>query len=199
MSENSTMFGNVDWDRTLDLISLLGVTHYAGYHYCSDKLAVHNLLRLNDRNAAIQGWFRAWNFGRRFGPASVIIPGTGFALAAWRGIQSIEKPFPECDLADLARKAGPQNPSFAFKAAASALLLSVAVYTHFSVFPINDKLLAEHERIGKAEKSRDGDIAGTPSFETVRRWLRDWKHGDAIRMILTRLAVLAGAIAVLKA
>ena len=92
---------------------------------------------------------------------------------------------------------GSQHPAFLYNAAASAFLALVVPFTQFVVFPINDELLAENERVLAAEKARDGNNKGF-SLEITRDWVRRWKKGDAFRMGLVHLAILAGAIAVFK-
>lgn len=95
-----------------------------------------------------------------------------------------------------------RNPTFIFNATAAAALLLITPYTFYVVFPINDALLAEHARVLKAEKAKDGPGNGTgsdPGDAAVRKHVSDWKSGDGVRMALARIAVLAGAMAVLSA
>jgi hypothetical protein len=77
--------------------------------------------------------------------------------------------------------------------AAAALLGAVTPYILFIVFPINEKLLAEYERILKEEITRE-QIKG-PCIEEVKGWVADWKRVDANRMVLVHLAIVAGTLA----
>lgn len=91
---------------------------------------------------------------------------------------------------------GTSGPAFPFNAAASAFLALVVPYTQFFVFPINDKLLAEHDRVKKAEKS--GNRTDGPNFDSVRDWASSWKSADVVRSVLAHLAMISGAIAMLR-
>lgn len=91
---------------------------------------------------------------------------------------------------------GAESPAFIYNLAAAVLMGSVAPYTQFRVFPVNDKLLAEHERIVNTKKN-DGHGGGA-SLEEVRGWAADWKRLDMHRQKLEAFAVVAGIIAASK-
>lgn len=71
-------------------------------------------------------------------------------------------------------------------------MLTITPFTVINVFPINDVLLAAHKKVLGAKIS---DAALDSA--TIRRNLAAWKVGDRIRMNLARLAVVAGAMAIL--
>jgi hypothetical protein len=96
----------INWAQVLQLASLLAATHSsgryfvdslvlsqlrtAGYGLCSDRVAVHNALLLSDRDTITRQWFRAWDFGRKYGPFMVTGSGMGFLGAALLGKLSIK-------------------------------------------------------------------------------------------------------------
>ncbi|KAF6813278.1 hypothetical protein CMUS01_12873 [Colletotrichum musicola] len=171
------MADEINWTPVLQLANLVGVAHLAGYHWASDQIAMHNILRLRDRDAIAEGWFRGWDFGRVYGPAMVTGTAAVFGFMAW--------------------KDGTQSPSFPYHLAASVLIGFVAPYTKFRVFPINDKLLAEHERMLSRGKKSDKQAEDT-SFEQVLQWAAEWKRLDLHRQLLVCAATVAGLIAAVK-
>lgn len=60
---------------------------WIGYGICSDRVAMDNLLLLKDRDVIVRHWFRAWDFGRKYGPYMNIGPSIIHALLAWTGIE----------------------------------------------------------------------------------------------------------------
>ncbi|KAF9871856.1 C2H2 type zinc finger domain protein [Colletotrichum karsti] len=171
------MGDTVNWTRVLQLVNVVGAAHLAGYHWASDQIAMHNILQLRDKDIITQQWFRGWDFGRVYGPAMVIGTASVFGFLAW--------------------KDGTQSPSFIYNLAASVLMGFVGPYTQIRVFPVNDKLLAEHDRIVKGGKKADEQAKGA-SYEEVRQWAVDWKRLDLHRQMLAFSAVVAGLIAALR-
>ena len=118
----------------------------------------------------VKSWFRGWDVGRRYGPTLVFSSAIGFALVAWQG-----EPVPRSPLVldsegwshDLIIYRGVATPGVSLYAAASAFLALVVPFTQFVVFPIDEELLAENERVIAAEKARDGNNKGF-SLETTR-------------------------------
>ncbi|KAF4894803.1 Zinc finger protein zas1 [Colletotrichum fructicola] len=170
------MAEGINWTRVLQLVNLAGAAHLVGYQYGSDKLAMHSIVQLRDKDLITELWFRGWDFGRKYGPTMVTGTAAVFGFLAW--------------------KDGAESPAFIYNLAAAVLMASVAPYTQFRVFPVNDKLLAEHERIVNPKKD-DGPNGGA-SLEQVRGWAADWKRLDMHRQILEAFAVVAGIIAASK-
>ncbi|KAF4925013.1 Anthrone oxygenase encC [Colletotrichum viniferum] len=134
---------------------------------------MHSIVQLRDKDLITELWFRGWDFGRKYGPTMVTGAAAVFGFLAW--------------------KDGAESPAFIYNLAAAVLMGSVAPYTQFRAFPVNDKLLAEHERIFNPKKN-DGPGGGA-SLEEVRGWAADWKRLDMHRQILEAFAVVAGIIA----
>ncbi|KAI8270036.1 Anthrone oxygenase encC [Colletotrichum sp. SAR11_239] len=170
------MAEGINWTRVLQLVNLAGAAHLVGYQYGSDKLAMHSIVQLRDKDLITELWFRGWDFGRKYGPTMVTGTAAVFGFLAW--------------------KDGAESPAFIYNLAAAVLMGSVAPYTQFRVFPVNDKLLAEHERIVNPKKN-DGPSGGA-TLEEVRGWAADWKRLDMHRQILEAFAVVAGIIAASK-
>ncbi|WYZ46635.1 hypothetical protein EsH8_IX_000860 [Colletotrichum jinshuiense] len=170
------MTENMDWARVLQLVNLMGVTHLAGYQFGTDKVAMHNIMELRDKETIVKHWFRGWDFGRKYGPAMVCGTSAVFGFLAW--------------------KDGLGSPALPYNLAASVLMIAVAPYTQFKVFPVNDQLLKEHERLGE-EKKTDKEPESA-SYEAVREWAAEWKRLDLHRQGLAYVAALAGLTAVLK-
>ncbi|KAK1658779.1 hypothetical protein BDP55DRAFT_773130 [Colletotrichum godetiae] len=170
------MTDSTQWTRVLQLVNLLGVTHLAGYQFGTDKITMHSILELNDKDTIVKLWFRGWDFGRVYGPAMVVGTAAVFGFLAWND--------------------GIASPAFPFNLAAGLLMGVVGPYTHFRVFPINDKLLEEHRIVIKAEKT--DERPGGASLEAVREWAADWKRLDIHRQLLAYLAAGAGLMAVLR-
>ncbi|KAL0932844.1 uncharacterized protein CTRU02_211807 [Colletotrichum truncatum] len=171
------MADNTDWTRVLQLVNLVEAAHLAGYHWASDKIAMHNILQLRDKDTIVEHWFRGWDFGRKYGPAMVTSTAAVFGFLAWKN--------------------GVKSPAFPFNLAASVLMGFVAPYTQLRVFPVNDKLLAEHERVVQRGKKDDNLFSGS-SYEDVHQWAEDWKRLDLHRQLLACSAVVAGLIAFLR-
>ncbi|KAF4814400.1 Anthrone oxygenase encC [Colletotrichum siamense] len=119
------MAEGINWFRVLQMVNLAGAAHLVGYQYGSDKLAMHSIVQLRDKDLITELWFRGWDFGRKYGPTMVTGTAAVFGFLAW--------------------KDGAESPAFIYNLAAAVLMASVAPYTQFRVFPVNDKLLAEHE------------------------------------------------------
>ncbi|WQF89891.1 Putative anthrone oxygenase [Colletotrichum destructivum] len=165
-----------DWTRALQLANLLAVAHLAGYQFASDKIALHNVLQLEDKDMVVKHWFRGWDFGRKYGPTMVCGTAGVFGFLAW--------------------KDGTASPAFLYNLTASVLSIFVAPYTQFRIFPLNDKLLREYKTcVGK--KKTDGTSDGV-SLEVVREWAAEWKRLDMHRQLLAYLAAISGLVAVLK-
>ncbi|KAF5013387.1 hypothetical protein FDECE_575 [Fusarium decemcellulare] len=161
----------INWAQVLQLTSVLAATHSSGYGLCSDRVAVHNALLLSDRDTITRQWFRAWDFGRKYGPVVVTGSSLGFLGAA---------------LLD-----GINSPNFGLNIAASISMALVAVYTFFIVFPVNDKLLAAHSKLIDNKKSDD-----TPqTTDEIRNLAAAWKSADLKRTLLSTFAGLAGLVA----
>ncbi|RSL45338.1 hypothetical protein CEP54_014306 [Fusarium duplospermum] len=165
---------DINWARVLQLASLLAATHSSGYGLCSDRVALHNTLLLSDRDTTTRQWFRAWDFGRKYGPFVVTGSGIGFLGAAFLD--------------------GINNPTFGFNVAASLSMGLVVVYTVFIVFPVNDKLLEAHSKLMKQKKSDDD----SQTTEEIRSLAAAWKTADLKRTLLSTFAALAGLIAACK-
>ncbi|RMJ19911.1 hypothetical protein CDV36_000428 [Fusarium kuroshium] len=164
----------INWAQVLQLVSLLAATHSSGYGLCSDRVAVHNALLLSDRDTVTRQWFRAWDFGRKYGPFVVTGSGLGFLGAA---------------LLD-----GISSPAFGFNVAASLSMGLVVVYTVFIVFPVNDKLLEAHANLTDHKKSDDD----SQTTEDIRSLTAAWKTADLKRTLLSTFAALAGLVAACK-
>ncbi|KAJ3457888.1 hypothetical protein MRS44_015029 [Fusarium solani] len=164
----------INWAQVLQLASLLAATHSSGYGLCSDRVAVHNALLLSDRDTITRQWFRAWDFGRKYGPFMVTGSGMGFLGAA---------------LLD-----GMNSPTFGLNIAASLFMGLVVVYTVLIVFPVNDKLLDAHSKLMSHKRSDDD----SQTTEEIRTLVAVWKTADLKRTLLSTLAALAGLIAACK-
>ncbi|KAJ3546831.1 hypothetical protein NM208_g1803 [Fusarium decemcellulare] len=161
----------INWAQVLQLTSVLAATHSSGYGLCSDRVAVHNALLLSDRDTITRQWFRAWDFGRKYGPVVVTGSGLGFLGAA---------------LLD-----GINSPNFGLNIAASISMGLVVVYTFFIVFPVNDKLLEAHSKLVDKKKSD-----GTPqTTDEIRNLAAAWQSADLKRTLLSTFAALAGLVA----
>jgi hypothetical protein len=88
--------------------------------------------------------------------------------------------------------AGIGGPSFNWNVVAAFSMLTITSFTVINVFPINNGLLAAHKKVVGA-KSNDSAL----NSASIRRNVAAWKAGDRIRMYLARLAVVAGAMAIL--
>ncbi|KAJ0320246.1 hypothetical protein COL5a_009879 [Colletotrichum fioriniae] len=162
--DNKALVPLLSWDRCL------------GYQFGTDKIAMHSILKLNDKDTIVKLWFRGWDFGRVYGPAMVVGTAAVFGFLAWND--------------------GIASPAFPFNLAAGLLMGAVGPYTQFRIFPVNDKLLEEHQIVIKAEKT--DERAEGASLEVVRGWAADWKRLDIHRQLLAYLAAGAGLIAVLR-
>ncbi|KAF2014991.1 hypothetical protein BU24DRAFT_493477 [Aaosphaeria arxii CBS 175.79] len=156
-------------DITVQLLSLSSALVLSGYHYASDAVALPNALLSSSLSSSdiVHAWLRAWDVGRVIGPLCVNVSLAGYAFVAYRE--------------------GPESTTFWYYVAASAAQVVNVLYTVFGVFPVNDLLLAESEKIKAGEKLQEKD--------TVRRWVQQWKDMDRNRMILmwsTALLGLAG-------
>ncbi|KAF4472902.1 hypothetical protein FALBO_204 [Fusarium albosuccineum] len=161
----------INWAQVLQLTSVLAATHSSGYGLCSDRVAVHNALLLSDRDTITRQWFRAWDFGRKYGPVVVTGSGLGFLGAA---------------LLD-----GLNSPNFGLNIAASISMGLVVVYTVFIVFPVNDKLLAAHSKLIDQKKSHDLP----QTTDEILNLAASWQSADLKRTLLSTFAALAGLVA----
>uniref|UniRef100_A0A8H7NBQ1 DUF1772 domain-containing protein n=1 Tax=Bionectria ochroleuca TaxID=29856 RepID=A0A8H7NBQ1_BIOOC len=164
----------INWAQAVQLTSLLLATHSSGYGLCSDRLALHNVLLLSDRDTITRQWFRAWDFGRQYGPVVVTGSGLGFFGAA---------------LLD-----GVDSPGFSLNISAAVSMGLVVFYTVFCVFPVNDKLLAAHSRLISQKKSDDA----SQTTDEIRNLAAAWKIADLKRTLLSTFAAVAGLIAACK-
>ncbi|CAH0051491.1 unnamed protein product [Clonostachys solani] len=163
-----------NWTQALQVTSLLVAAHSSGYGLCSDRVAVHNALLLSDRETITRQWFRAWDFGRKYGPFAVTGSGLGFLGAA---------------LLD-----GVNSPGFSLNISAAVSMGLVAVYTVVYVFPVNDKLLAAHSKLISQKKSDDA----SQTTDEIRNLVATWKSADLKRTLLSTFAAVAGLIAACK-
>ncbi|KAI8713663.1 hypothetical protein NCS52_01311200 [Fusarium sp. LHS14.1] len=164
----------INWAQVIQLASLVAAIHSSGYGLCSDRVAVHNALHVSDRDTITRQWFRAWDFGRKYGPFVVTGSGMGFLGAALLG--------------------GMNSPTFGPNIAASLSMGFVVVYTILAVFPINDKLLDAHSKLMSHKRSDDD----SQTADEIRRLVAAWKTADFKRTLLSTLAALAGLIAACK-
>ncbi|KAK7227882.1 hypothetical protein V2G26_000052 [Clonostachys chloroleuca] len=164
----------INWAQAVQLTSLLLATHSSGYGLCSDRIALHNTLLLSDRDTITRQWFRAWDFGRKYGPVVVTGSGLGFLGAA---------------LLD-----GVDSPGFSLNISAAVSMGLVVFYTVFYVFPVNDKLLAAHPRLISQKKSDDA----SQTTDEIRNLAAAWKIADLKRTLLSTVAAVAGLIAACK-
>ncbi|RSL75664.1 hypothetical protein CEP51_010671 [Fusarium floridanum] len=155
----------INWAQVLQLASLLAATHSSG------RVSVDSLVSSQLRT---HRWFRAWDFGRKYGPFVVTGSGLGFLGAA---------------LLD-----GINSPAFGFNVAASLSMGLVVVYTVFIVFPVNDKLLEAHANLTDHKKSDDD----SQTTEDIRSLTAAWKTADLKRTLLSTFAALAGLVAACK-
>ncbi|VUC26568.1 unnamed protein product [Clonostachys rosea] len=164
----------INWAQALQLTSLLLAAHSSGYGLCSDRVALHNASVLSDRDTITRQWFRAWDFGRKYGPFAVTGSGLGFLGAA---------------LLD-----GANSPGFSLNISAAVSMGLVVVYTVVYVFPVNDKLLAAHSRLIDQRKSDDA----SQTTDEIRNLTAAWKRADLKRTLLSAFAAVAGLVAACK-
>lgn len=153
-------------------------------------------LSVHDRGTLIRAWFMAWDFGRKYGPVMVTLPAMGFAIVSWKGKIAASILTPQ-KLTFVACCPGEEVLPSRLNAAAALLMGSIVLYTKFDVFPINDKLLAENDRLRRIEKKENDSRIAVSSLEEVQGVVKEWQKADAMRMITVHLAVLMGAVALI--
>ncbi|KAK2610762.1 hypothetical protein N8I77_004163 [Diaporthe amygdali] len=173
---DSTTFTRIPWTKLVQLIGLAGACHMSGYGTAHDRVGMHNLLNIRDRDAITRGWFRAWDFGRRYGPYMTLGPAILHGFLAWQGWEN--------------------QPAAAFNLAASIFLGAIGPHSFIIVFPTNDKMLAEHERLINSE-GKKADDAQRASIDSVRQWCIDWRAADLQRTVLAHLGALCSIAATL--